>query len=613
MNFVSYAQNMEDIMLWRALKGIDQGFYIDVGANDPTQDSVTKAFYTRGWRGINIEPVSQWFEKLESERPRDINLQMAVGSGKGELKFYEIPDTGLSTTDKAIAVRHKAEGGYSIIERKVPVKALSEICSDYHLAPIHFLKVDVEGAEKPVLEGMDFSKIRPWIIVIESVCPNTQIEDYKDWEPILLASDYKYVYFDGLNRYYVAVEHQEIENSFKIPPNVFDDYVFSGEGSSSFHLHQAHINTENQSLKSERAEIKDGFEQLAGELKAIKAEKERLINEKKSTSESLVHSDNMLIEQQAQNHTLRGELDAVRERLEQLVSEQSLAQSNNEKLAEELESKEEMLAYSDNMLTEQQDQNHTLRGELDAVRERLEQLASEQSFTQSNNEKLAEELESKDEMLAYSDTMLTEQQDHSQWLQNEWDAAKAKVEEMNEKSHHWWTVADGLNNELQTVYRSKSWSLTRPFRKLILIFNWLISLPLPLVVWFFCLPKRAARWGVVKVMRFALKHPSAKLKAMKCLRKLPVLETKLRQLAMARGLINVPHYTSNDLSQTVAREPEAVKKESVAEALKPEATRVERDRFVADEDLSLLTPRALNTYEKLKAALSKSQCAQGKE
>ena len=52
MSFVSYAQNFEDVMLWRALKHIDCGFYIDVGAQDPVIDSVTKSFYDHGWRGV---------------------------------------------------------------------------------------------------------------------------------------------------------------------------------------------------------------------------------------------------------------------------------------------------------------------------------------------------------------------------------------------------------------------------------------------------------------------------------------------------------------------------------------------------------------------------------
>src|SRR5215831_3973844 len=84
MSFISYAQNFEDVMLWRALKHIDKGFYIDVGANDPDKDSVTKAFYERGWRGINVEPVPQWFERLEKARPRDLNLQLALGAEPGE-------------------------------------------------------------------------------------------------------------------------------------------------------------------------------------------------------------------------------------------------------------------------------------------------------------------------------------------------------------------------------------------------------------------------------------------------------------------------------------------------------------------------------------------------
>jgi len=56
MTFVSYAQNYEDVMLWRALKHIENGFYIDVGAAWPSEHSVTKLFYDEGWRGINIEP-----------------------------------------------------------------------------------------------------------------------------------------------------------------------------------------------------------------------------------------------------------------------------------------------------------------------------------------------------------------------------------------------------------------------------------------------------------------------------------------------------------------------------------------------------------------------------
>ena len=84
MSIVSYAQNFEDVMLHRALKNIDQGFYIDVGANDPEIDSVTKAFYDMGWRGINIEPVAEWFEKLQDsllERWRVVGREAIIQLG----------------------------------------------------------------------------------------------------------------------------------------------------------------------------------------------------------------------------------------------------------------------------------------------------------------------------------------------------------------------------------------------------------------------------------------------------------------------------------------------------------------------------------------------------
>ncbi len=73
MTFVSYAQNFEDVMLWRALNGIERGFYIDVGTADPDTDTVTRAFYDRGWSGINIEPVAVSMRRIAATRLRDIN------------------------------------------------------------------------------------------------------------------------------------------------------------------------------------------------------------------------------------------------------------------------------------------------------------------------------------------------------------------------------------------------------------------------------------------------------------------------------------------------------------------------------------------------------------
>src|SRR4051812_32202488 len=85
---ISYAQNFEDVLLRRVFADREDGFYVDIGAFDPVIGSVTKIFYDRGWSGINIEPGSA-FERLKSERARDINLNIAILDEAGTLSFIE--------------------------------------------------------------------------------------------------------------------------------------------------------------------------------------------------------------------------------------------------------------------------------------------------------------------------------------------------------------------------------------------------------------------------------------------------------------------------------------------------------------------------------------------
>src|SRR5262245_34697418 len=103
MTFISYAQNFEDVMLYRALKGVVHGFYVDVGASDPVLDSVTKAFSERGWTGINIEPEPEVFRKLCEDRARDVNLQMAVGDRTGAGTLFDLEVRGHATLDDEAA------------------------------------------------------------------------------------------------------------------------------------------------------------------------------------------------------------------------------------------------------------------------------------------------------------------------------------------------------------------------------------------------------------------------------------------------------------------------------------------------------------------------------
>lgn len=226
MSFLSFSQNFEDVMLWRALKKVENGFYIDVGAHDPVFGSVTKAFYDRGWRGINIEPTAGPFALLQSARQRDVNLQVGAGSCETEMDLYDVYPSGLATLCAGVANEYK-NAGHEVVLRRVSIRTLESICREHVKGEIHFLKIDVEGYEREVLLGAKFSTFRPWILVIEATHPNSPRVTHNEWEDIVVSAGYEFVYFDGLNRFYVAKEHNELADHFKVPPNFFDDFALS--------------------------------------------------------------------------------------------------------------------------------------------------------------------------------------------------------------------------------------------------------------------------------------------------------------------------------------------------------------------------------------------------
>ena len=230
MSFVSYAQNFEDLMLWRALGHVEGGTYVDVGAQHPVVDSVSKAFYLHGWRGVHIEPVPHYADLLRQDRPGDTVLQVALGATEGVLALNVIPDTGLSTAIERYAQSHRAHG-FAAQRIHVPMLTLKTALGMLAGREVHWLKVDVEGFEEQVLRGWDSTALRPWVLVVEATVPGSARTDYARWEPLVRGAGYRFVYFDGLNRFYIAHEHPELAVAFGAPPNVFDDVRLSGYAS----------------------------------------------------------------------------------------------------------------------------------------------------------------------------------------------------------------------------------------------------------------------------------------------------------------------------------------------------------------------------------------------
>lgn len=207
--FPSYAQNHEDITLWQALQNIDPGFYVDVGAAHPESLSVTKIFYDTGrWHGINIEPQAEMYELLKAYRPRDINLCICAGETSGPT-IYMNYDHGVGIVANDPRIRDIFEhNGHHGHEALLGQKTLNDILEEYPPpnGQIHFLKVDVEGSETTVFHGLDLTRYRPWMIVAEAILPTTYYRTDQPWTPYLLDNHYRFVYFDGQNCFFVAVE-----------------------------------------------------------------------------------------------------------------------------------------------------------------------------------------------------------------------------------------------------------------------------------------------------------------------------------------------------------------------------------------------------------------------
>jgi FkbM family methyltransferase len=200
-----YSQFYEDYILGYVFEDQRRGFYVDVGANDPDESSVTKYFYLAGWRGINIEPIPELVEKLSKSRPEDTNTGVAISDRPGELTFYKgVRASGLSTLSPTIAASHRAKG-FEFTKIKIPVTTLNAVLDEHAKGKpeITFLNVDVEGFEKQVFSSIDFTRYRPRVIMAESTAPLTEVATHQAWEPILIHNGYIFAMDDGLNRYYV--------------------------------------------------------------------------------------------------------------------------------------------------------------------------------------------------------------------------------------------------------------------------------------------------------------------------------------------------------------------------------------------------------------------------
>jgi len=207
-----YSQLWEDIIIdFLMLK--DNGgkelerkwFYIDIGWNDPVHANNTYFFYKKGWTGITVEPNKKLIKNFIRKRPRDTNLQVAIGKQQDNLTFYSFEVSQVSTCDTDTVKRYQ-EAWHRVIDTYVvPVRTLESIC-DEHVwdRQIDVLSVDVEWLDMQVLESNNWEKYRPRYVIVETVehSKDGWVKQSDIFDPFFQSIGYMIAWETGANTIY---------------------------------------------------------------------------------------------------------------------------------------------------------------------------------------------------------------------------------------------------------------------------------------------------------------------------------------------------------------------------------------------------------------------------
>lgn len=500
---VSYAQNFEDVMLWRALGHVTKGRYLDVGAQDPNIDSISKAFHELGWSGWHVEPTG-YAQALRDQRHGDVVLAAAVGTAQGLETFYEFPGTGLSTPRGDIARSHEAQSvDFKAIERKVPTIPLSKLLDECAGGQdLHWLKIDVEGSEADVLESWDDSPVRPWIVVVESTKPLSEEESHAEWEHQLLSRNYSFVYFDGLNRFYISGEHPELRKHFSHPPCVFDDFALAGTASHPF---TRLLNADIRERDAQVGRLEGALSELSSRVAEEASNASRLLAEVHDLSERL-EAENALV------NRLQSDRDSIAKELEHHAREHTAKHL----AAHHLTLRIEHLEAEKLRLAEAIARSAT---EMAALRATLENNATRFLVELQHDRESVQKAEAKADALA---VQLVNSQRKGALLQKKQEAVYTELSLLRKSNHHWYTRAHVLETEYAGLLGSRSWAVTAPMRA---------ARRLAL---------RPVRAVALATMSALARHPAAWRRMAALLDRSPSLAGRLRALAITGAVSKVP-------------------------------------------------------------------------
>lgn len=208
---IFFSQTGEDILISKTIstflkkiKSNAGGFYIDVGCNEPIIKSNTFRFYLERWKGITIDANAALIDKHKKIRKMDIPICAAVSDTVKEVVFYKSNTNAVSTISNEFYALNKDRWKYTQ-EEKLTTRTLTSIL-DENLpqdTEIDFMSVDVEGIDLEVLQGMNFEKYRPKLIIIELHGFSVDNKEKYPIYQLLTSNGYRLYAFATMNVYFI--------------------------------------------------------------------------------------------------------------------------------------------------------------------------------------------------------------------------------------------------------------------------------------------------------------------------------------------------------------------------------------------------------------------------
>jgi FkbM family methyltransferase len=207
-----YSQNGEDIILDSFIAS-NKGFYVDVGCNEPITKSNTFKFYLKGWNGITIDANKKLMAQHKKIRKRDIQVCAALSDVEKEVTFYKSATSEVSTINGEFYEKNKDRWNYQDSET-IQTTTLTAIL-DKNLPQnqsIDLLCVDVEGADLEVLRGLDFSKYKPRVIIVELDDPSMDLIHQDTIFQLLTSQGYNFKALTNNNGYFTIKGYFDSKN-----------------------------------------------------------------------------------------------------------------------------------------------------------------------------------------------------------------------------------------------------------------------------------------------------------------------------------------------------------------------------------------------------------------